>query len=522
MPDFGSTVKDTGTGALIGGSVGGPVGAGIGAGAGLIYGLLDDGAPQNHFSGSVNTLDQGQLYGTSQAGYDASGRRRAPQAGATTIDQNGSNEWRGDQRSLSQAVLDRAMGRGGPSVAQNMLSQATDQNARQAAAVAGSQRGGSSPLAGRTLAQNTMGIQQTAAGQGATMQAQEQEAAQGLAGQLIGQGRQQDIGLATDQASLTQQQRLANVQAQLAQTGMNDEQQRAYLASMFGIDAANMASANHTQDLNAGVAQTNAAAQAAYQAGQDQLLGAGITAAAHASDARAKKNVEDASHEVVRQSPDLLGRALDWLTGDKSHEGQVSTWAPYGVKPTGPVQDEIDRDGEKQAFEKSERDRYDNMSQEEINHRLQAYKDRDADLAEVWARTHAAAVQKAGDKKAGDAARQKLGLMPSDERAKTGTKPANVPGTSPASAKLQDLLDSLKPVTYEYKDQARFGDGKRAGVLAQDVETSSLGKGIVGELPDGTKALDKEKLLGALTAGVGQMNERMKKLEAAFSKKRKK
>jgi hypothetical protein len=76
---------------------------------------------------------------------------------------------------------------------------------------------------------------------------QDQSNALGQLGGVLGQGREQDIGMAGQNANLQQQRNLqqgafqqqsnlANQQAQLAQTGMNDAANQGYLGQMLGMD----------------------------------------------------------------------------------------------------------------------------------------------------------------------------------------------------------------------------------------------------------------------------------------------
>jgi hypothetical protein len=81
----------------------------------------------------------------------------------------------------------------GPSAAQRGLAEATGQNVAQTAALMASKRGAgaNAGLVGRQAAMQGANIQQQAAGQAATLRAQEQLAAQqqlgGMAGQQLGQ-----------------------------------------------------------------------------------------------------------------------------------------------------------------------------------------------------------------------------------------------------------------------------------------------------------------------------------------------
>lgn len=96
------------------------------------------------------------------------------------------------------------------------------------------------------------------------------------------------------------------------------------------------------------------------------------------------------------------------------------------------------------------------------------------------------------------------------------TKREKLPEIGPNSKEMQSFLNSLDPVKFSYKEGSIADDGAKthAGVLAQDVEKTSLGKDIVTE-QDGYKALDMPSLLSALTAGVGHINQRLNQLEGS-------
>lgn len=118
-------------------------------------------------------------------------------------------------------------------------------------AAARSSRGANAALAARQAARNTADIGVAGAGQAAQAQMQDQQGATSQLGSLLGGMRGQDIDMASQNAQLTQQQRvqqgafnqqtgLANQQAQLAQTGMNDQANLGYLSQLLGVDQAQL------------------------------------------------------------------------------------------------------------------------------------------------------------------------------------------------------------------------------------------------------------------------------------------
>lgn len=97
-------------------------------------------------------------------------------------------------------------------------------------------------------------------------------------------------------------------------------------------------------------------------------------------------------------------------------------------------------------------------------------------------------------------------LLASDETLKTDAKPAD-------SGRVAELLDELKPREFRYKAPDLYGDGDKFGVMAQMLERSAIGRGLVHETPAG-KMVDVPQSVGALLAVAGEMHERLKRVEA--------
>jgi len=97
--------------------------------------------------------------------------------------------------------------------------------------------------------------------------------------------------------------------------------------------------------------------------------------------------------------------------------------------------------------------------------------------------------------------------LKSDRRAKKNIKVAKT--------KAQDFLDSLKAYSYEYKDPDSPGakHGEILGIMAQDLEKTSLGKQMVRETPTG-KMVDMGQGLAALLASQAYLNDQVKNLAA--------
>jgi Chaperone of endosialidase len=95
------------------------------------------------------------------------------------------------------------------------------------------------------------------------------------------------------------------------------------------------------------------------------------------------------------------------------------------------------------------------------------------------------------------------GAMASDERLKEEI--------TDAGSEVDAMLDALHAKAYKYKDE-KWGKGRRAGIMAQDLERSEAGKRIVMDTPEG-KLLDVNKAVSAALASSARLNERIRKLE---------
>lgn len=91
--------------------------------------------------------------------------------------------------------------------------------------------------------------------------------------------------------------------------------------------------------------------------------------------------------------------------------------------------------------------------------------------------------------------------MMSDERAKDEIEDFDA----------ADFLDKLTGYKYSYKDK-KHGEGKHAGVMAQDLEKSEIGSKLVTDTPEG-KVVDYGKAGPAMMASLAALNKRLKKIE---------
>lgn len=198
--------------------------------------------------------------------------RAAPQAAGTTVgnvatgtaarvDPTQQAQFRASQLGLANRLL--GIGSGAQMGAGEMAAMRQgNRAAAQQIGMARMQRGAGAALAARGAMRNAGNIGLATAGQAQQAALQDQQIANQTAAQLLGQGREQDIGLAGQNAQLRQQMNLANLdaknqqifqqagldqatslanmQSKLQTMGMNDQAAIAYMAQLYGISLAEM------------------------------------------------------------------------------------------------------------------------------------------------------------------------------------------------------------------------------------------------------------------------------------------
>lgn len=158
------------------------------------------------------------------AGYQREQSKRLVGAQAPMMDATQSNEVRGQQGQLAGMLFNQASGAtpgAGEMAVNRQVGQAQAANAAQAA----SSRGANAALAGRQMQRTNAEMGVAGAGQAAQAQMQDQQAAQGQLGALLGQQRSGDISVAGQ-----------NQQAQMQQQQI----QLGALAQMLGVDQAQL------------------------------------------------------------------------------------------------------------------------------------------------------------------------------------------------------------------------------------------------------------------------------------------
>jgi hypothetical protein len=97
----------------------------------------------------------------------------------------------------------------------------------------------------------------------------------------------------------------------------------------------------------------------------------------------------------------------------------------------------------------------------------------------------------------------------SDIRVKENIQPANAQAKDYLDFQYRKMLDQVDPYTYDYKND-KYGKGKQLGVMAQDLEKSPLGKGMV-DTKDGKKQINAN--ISTILAGQAVLNDRLNKIE---------
>lgn len=82
-----------------------------------------------------------------------------------------------------------------------------------------------------------------------------------------------------------------------------------------------------------------------------------------------------------------------------------------------------------------------------------------------------------------------------------------------APNEIDNFLNELTGYKYSYKDPEKYGEGERLGVMAQDMDKSSLGAGTTMVDDEGVERIDSSKALSAVLASVGRLNERLNNIE---------
>lgn len=218
------------------------------------------------------------------------------------------------QGQLGRMLMDRANGQG--LVSEQLARRGTDDAIRAQSSFAAGARPGNSALAARQAMQNASSAMAGLAGERALSGAAESAQAAGLAGNVIGQARGQEM--AGSQFNVGQQN-----QRQLDQAGMEMARRNQYLNALQGQGQAGYQQGSLSaqgEGLQQQLDQQRAMYAAQNQgAGWDRIMNLGSTlgGAALMSDRRAKKDITDARPDADRFLKKLHAKA--WTYKDRSN-----------------------------------------------------------------------------------------------------------------------------------------------------------------------------------------------------------
>jgi len=207
-------------------------------------------------SGAPGTMQGGQIGGPTAA----------PTAAAMRLGQAAPQDFFGAQQAGLINQLGAKAAGNGPFMADMAAQQARQANQAALFSSLASQRGGANPLAARLAAQqNSLQMAQT--NRDAMMaRMQEQQQAQGMLGQVAGQARGQEMGMAQQNAQFQQEAALAHYKGQLDRAVQQGQLDQRTAEAMFA-EANQNARYNSTID-----AQSQDRALRAYTANQDANL----------------------------------------------------------------------------------------------------------------------------------------------------------------------------------------------------------------------------------------------------------
>jgi hypothetical protein len=488
-------------------------------------------------------------------------------------------EFRQKQMALANSLEAAARGEG-PSIAASQLQKANEDAIKAQQALAASARGGNPVLAQRQAAMNIAALQQENAAKSAELKLQEAQQARAQLGDVLGSARGQDIGVSTSQAGFEQEatkvnkmaedqrvlqqsqldqeaakvNKLAEDQRALTQAGFEQEALKASFmadeeAKKFNADLAlKAATFNSDQDFKAAmsdaerqldaqktaflanidVSKFNAQAQnemerfkadsllrtqIANQAAQLQATGMGIEAIAR------QLGIQQQTAEALITSETAMFTAEQQRLGeqkkaDSAMAGNLLSTA--GTVAAAIISDETDKKNIKPLDLGSDTKKKDFSTR--LQESMAAVKSKEpkeqtasggfADMSKMIS----GALMESGKEGAASSGAAEAAKVASDKNTKKNVKSDN--------PKIDALLGSLKGYEFEYKDSSKPGtaDGKRYGVMAQDLEKTDAGKSVVIKDPKtGKKQIDVGQATGLLFASLGRLNDKVDQL----SKKRK-
>lgn len=347
------------------------------------------------------------------------------------------------------------------------------------------------------------------------MQAQEEQRLKNLetSGQLTEQLRQQAMGegpLAGAQLKQAQSRNLAQTLAAAQSAGGSPLSTRQMLQQR-GQQGQELAQLGLQERLGA---QQALGGQIAQQAGMsradiESAYGIGMTPVKMQHEAQMQQARIQAEKDAAlkQQQAGILGGVLQGGTSLALASDENQKMAP-----------------QKSKYSKGEEKKSDDDSDEKESNLNKAMKSVDApkNIGEAIANMGKMGAGYIKDRKAaappspsGGGLMSKLGqFLSSDEQQKTTISQKNEGKLPSAHAEVNEFLDKLEAKKYQYKNPEIPGaaPGTRYGIVAQDLEKSSLGKTLVKEGQHG-KVVDTVQGFGAVLAAQAELNRRLKKLE---------
>lgn len=255
----------------MGASMGGPWGALIGGVAGIgIGGFAGDGGLMGQRGSDYAMPNQENFM---VPGYDAE-MDRYRQLLAAQGQQSGRSGFRYGQERLRDMLMSQAQGKGpGQQLARAHAEQMADRGAKQQMAMAASRSGGMGALAGRNAAMAGADIQSRAGEQAMMGGLKAQLGATSQLGQVLAQGRGQDISQSQFNANLAQQREMELLRQRLGLLGMQQQGGQAYegaLTSRYGPSLSQPTSGERSMGMLGGGFQSWFAQNAGRQGQQGQ------------------------------------------------------------------------------------------------------------------------------------------------------------------------------------------------------------------------------------------------------------
>ena len=445
-----------------------------------------------------------------------------------------------NQNDLINLQMQAARGEG-PSVAGRQIQQGVGAGIAAQQAAAASARGMGAGSAGRQAAMQASNLEAQGAANAGLQRMQEQQAAQQMAGQTIGQARGQNIDLATQNAAMGLQAGQFNAAAQNANALQNAQMaQQMGLANMSNEQQANLAnqnmgfqvgSQNATMAMQQQLANQNAALQSAsqnanmgmqaqlanQQAGnQLGMFNAGNQLQNNQFNAQLAQQMGmfNAGNQQQTNLANAANQQQSGMYNAGSQNAQNLATQGYNAQiAQGNTQAQMQQ-RQQQAAMLASLLGYQSGNVGAAAGTLQNFMNMQNGVNQFNAgaqdRGNASYNQTAGQGiSAGtSAALMMLPLLMSDERAKTDVE-------TPTKAQIGELLSVARPHTYRYKDPAQEGSapGVHLSPMAQELEQTELGRAMVEEGPDGYKRVNYARGFGAILATMAHQHDRIEALE---------